>query len=209
MNPRLDLADRHQFLWIAAIFQGGLAGLALLLGWLLGVDPWASLRLEWPSVALGFLTALPLCLLSLVLDRVPFRPFERMRDVWQESLAPTLAECTWWDLVLLAVLVGVSEELLFRGVLEPWLAGWGLAAGILGSNLLFGLVHALTPTYALLAGLIGIYLSLIMRLAEPPNLLIAILCHAGCDLFAFELIRQRHQRQSSSSPRDPLGNQPG
>ena len=51
---------------------------------------------------------------------------------------------------------GIGEELLFRGVvqalLERWLGPW-IALGV--ASILFGLVHALTPTYALLAAFAG------------------------------------------------------
>jgi hypothetical protein len=78
-----------------------------------------------------------------------------------ETLGTGLYGCHWTDLFLLSAIAGFSEELLFRGLLQPWMeSAWGMAAGLLGSNLIFGLVHAVTPWYALLAALVGVYLGL-------------------------------------------------
>jgi membrane protease YdiL (CAAX protease family) len=89
-------------------------------------------------------------------------------------------------LLLLATIAGVSEELLFRGVIQPWIAAsWGYTAGLWLSNIIFGLVHAITPLYALLVTFVGVYLSLSMTVAEENNLLIPIIIHSLYDFLAF------------------------
>ena len=88
-----------------------------------------------------------------------------------------MAKCRWHDLVLLAVLAGVCEEVLFRGVIQPWMAGddaahpaaIGFVVALLGSNLLFALLHPVTGTYAVLVGLVGVYLGLVGLLDPLPE----------------------------------------
>jgi hypothetical protein len=81
---------------------------------------------------------------------------------------------------------GISEEILFRGVIQPWLeVSWGLTAGLLLSNVLFGLVHSVTPLYSVLAGLVGIYLGVMMDIQGDRNLLTPIIIHALYDFLAF------------------------
>ena len=79
-----------------------------------------------------------------------------------------------------------SEELLFRGVLHP-------LAGPFWSNVLFGLAHFITPTYAVLAGLLGAYLGGLLELSE--NLLAPIITHGLYDFLAF-LVVARECRQT-------------
>jgi len=58
----------------------------------------------------------------------------------------------------LALAAGVGEEILFRGVLQQELtARLGSHLGLLGGSVIFGLMHAVTPTYAALAGIAGAY----------------------------------------------------
>jgi membrane protease YdiL (CAAX protease family) len=42
-----------------------------------------------------------------------------------------------------------------------------------------------TPTYGLLAGILGCYLSLTLRLSNEPNLIVPIISHALYDFVAF------------------------
>ncbi|MHC5011960.1 MAG: lysostaphin resistance A-like protein [Planctomycetota bacterium] len=79
-----------------------------------------------------------------------WRPMGRARDALVDLVGPV----GWGDAVLLALLSGLAEELLFRGALWPHL-------GLAGTTLLFGLVHVLPrwrlwvyPLFATVAGLV-------------------------------------------------------
>ena len=191
--------NRNEFLNLAVLFQGGMLLAALLVAWGLEIDPWKSVAWDARSLLIAVLATLPLCGLSLLIERSAWPQARQLRDLWSETLGPVLVECRWSELIALSALVGVSEELLFRGVLQVWLAQWSFLGALVATNVLFALAHALTPSYALLAGGIGIYLGIVMVLVEPPNLLIPIFCHAGCDLFSFWRIRRNLQRAHSSA----------
>ena len=61
--------------------------------------------------------------------------------------------------VLSAVVVGFNEELAFRGYIMQRLSrAWGLALAVVGSSILFGLVHILHPDVTLL-GIVSVSLS--------------------------------------------------
>jgi len=103
-----------------------------------------------------------------------------------ETLGSNLHRYHWTDLLILASIAGLSEELLFRGVIQPWMeSSWGLTAGLVGSNIIFGLAHAVTPLYAVLAALVGIYLGLSMDYGGDRNLLLPIVIHGLYDFLAF------------------------
>lgn len=186
-----DSRARSQFLNFAGLFEGGLALLALGVGWLVGVDPLERWLWSWPAVGWGVLGAIPTFALFYVTYRSPVGQLRKIRDFLARELAPSLANLRWFDLILLSLLAGVSEELLFRGLLQPWL-------GALWSNVLFGAVHWITPLYALLAFAIGSYLSWLMAVIEPSNLLTPIVTHAVHDYLAFLMIVSLHHREDAT-----------
>lgn len=191
MTTSNDFLDRNQFLNLAGLFQGGMVLAALALAWVLGIDPWHYMAWDARSWWLAAAATAPLCTLSLAIDRLPLPFTRRLRDMWLETLGPVLVQCRWWELIVLSMLVGLSEELLFRGVLQMWLARWSVVGALVITNLAFAAAHALTPAYAVVAGVVGLYLGCAMLLTEPPNLLIPVICHAGCDLCSFWCIRRR------------------
>jgi membrane protease YdiL (CAAX protease family) len=104
---------------------------------------------------------------------------------------------------MLAAIAGVSEELLFRGVIQPWIeSSWGMAAGLIVSNIVFGLVHAVTPLYALLAALVGIYLGLSLDYGGDRNLLTPIIIHGGYDFLAFVALMRVYRAGLSDAAKD-------
>jgi len=55
----------------------------------------------------------------------------------------------------------------------------------LASNLIFGMTHAVTPLYALLAAAVGVYLGLALDYGGDRNLLTPIIIHGLYDFLAF------------------------
>lgn len=186
-----DSQARSQFLNFAGLFEGSLALLALGIGWLVGIDPVERLSWSWQAVGWGVLGAVPTFALFYVTYRYPVGQLRKIRDFLARELAPSLANLRWFDLILLSLLAGVSEELLFRGLLQPWI-------GIIWSNVLFGAVHWITPLYALLAFGIGSYLSWLMVVIEPSNLLTPIVTHAVHDYLAFLMVVSIYRRETAS-----------
>ena len=122
--------------------------------------------------------------------QVSVGPLKDIKNFLIESLGPSLQDCRWYDLVWVALLAGCSEELLFRAVLQTWMNPWGPLAALLVSNAVFGMAHAVTPLYAVLAGLLGIYLGALFQFAGDGNLLVPTLTHSLYDLVAFIAIRR-------------------
>lgn len=186
----------EHFFRFACFFEAGLGVLAMALGWMLDVDPFAALHYSEPALLKGMLATVPVVLLFFVLQALPFDALRKIRQLLLETLGARLHRCHWSDLLVLSLIAGFSEELLFRGVLQPWLEQLsGLSAGLLLSNLIFALVHAVTALYALLAMLMGIYLGLSLDYGGERNLLIPITVHALYDFVAFVVIL-RHYRKT-------------
>lgn len=199
MPPELD---RNQFLNLGALVEGGLVLLAFGFGWLAGISPTARLNLNLPALLLGLVGTVPLLAGFALFRRSTWPPLVEIDRQLQETIVPLLARCRWYDLVLMALLAGVSEELLFRGVLQPWMSRYGLVWGLVISNVLFGLAHMITPLYALLAGLAGVYfglMSLIDWTGEPAGLLAPIVAHALYDWLAFVLLVRAWRREQGEA----------
>jgi membrane protease YdiL (CAAX protease family) len=174
---------RFQILTLAVLVEGGLIGLATALGWFLDQPALQTFTWDLENAVWGAAAAVPMLLLFLVCVRWPVGPLARLQQVTVKLLRPLFASCSVVELAGIALLAGLGEEMFFRGVLQAALAerlGWWL--GLALASLLFGLVHAITPAYAVLATIMGAYLGGVWIAAG--NLLAAVVAHALYDFAA-------------------------
>ena len=200
-----DFPTPRNFTLVAAIFEGGLAVVAVGLGWLIDRDPLKTFPKTPEEVALGAAwgvaaTLPPLVLLWLCL-KCPWRPFAELVRIVDELLAPLFRSCRLPELAVISVLAGLGEEVLFRGIIQQAIGDWvgghfGLWIGLAGAAILFGLAHRITLTYALLAGLIGLYLGGIWLATD--NLLVPIVAHAAYDFLALVYLVKFREPLASS-----------
>jgi membrane protease YdiL (CAAX protease family) len=163
--------------------EGGLAVSALALGRLLQQPPLETLAADPVAALIGLAATVPLVLAFLAMIRWPFGPLEPIRRFSIEVLCPVLSPCTVPDLAAIALLAGFGEEMLFRGTLQGALTPrLGPGGAVLVASVLFGVVHAVTPTYAVLAGLIGAYLGWLWQ--ATGNILAPIVVHGLYDFVA-------------------------
>nr|WP_232470428.1 CPBP family intramembrane glutamic endopeptidase [Methylococcus sp. BF19-07] len=163
--------------------------LAFGFGGLAGIDPVATLRFDLDGLVYGLAGTLPLCLIFQWSYSTHVASLREIKQVLVDRLGPFLAACGMADLLFLGFLAGVTEEILFRGFLQPWFeANWGWLGGLVFSNLVFALVHWVSPLYALLAGLTGIYLGFALDVGGERNLLVPILIHSLYDTIAFRAV---------------------
>jgi membrane protease YdiL (CAAX protease family) len=188
--------DPDNFFKTACFFEGSLVVVALILGWITDIDPFANLFFSEAGMRDGLLDTLPLLIIFFVMQELPYLPLQQIRELLQKSLAKSLQRKHWPDFFVLACIAGFSEEALFRGFLQPWLEqSWNMTAGLITSNLIFALVHAITPLYALLAFLIGLYLSIFLDYHGERNLLIPIIIHTLYDFVIFIVIVQNYRNR--------------
>lgn len=189
------------FFRFACIFEAALSAVALLIGWLTNLDPFADFSYSEPALVNGLIATLPVTLLFFALQGLPYAPLQKIRQLLLETIGAKLHRRDWSDLLILAVIAGFSEELLFRGVLQPWLEqATGMTGGLLLSNLIFALVHAVTPLYALLAMLMGVYLGLSLDFGGSRNLLTPMVVHSLYDFVAFVAILRNYRQTLAQQP---------
>jgi membrane protease YdiL (CAAX protease family) len=180
---RHDARERALVMGLAIAVEGGLAVLAMFLGYLLRQPPLETLTFDFTAVLIGLVATIPLIGMFFVLLWWPVGPIAGIRKFTVEVLCPMLAPCTVPDLAAIALLAGFGEEMLFRGTVQAAFArGTGMWAGLAIASVLFGLLHAITPAYALLATLLGAYLGGLWLLTG--NILAPIIVHALYDFVA-------------------------
>ncbi len=177
-------APHHrQLIALAVLFEGGLAVLALGLGWLVDEAPLERLHWRWNDAFASLAATLPMLVILLICLRWPKGPLARVRALLDDLVRPIFRGCSAIEVTVIACLAGLGEEMLFRGVLQGlasrWFGSW-VSIGLV--NVLFGLLHMVTPMYAFTAGLTGVYLGLLMLWKQ--NLLVVIIPHALFDLAA-------------------------
>jgi membrane protease YdiL (CAAX protease family) len=191
--------DKHpfnpdDFFKKACSFEAALILVAMILGWIAGINPFENLHFSESAIALGIIGTMPLFLLFMTMEHIQAKSVVRIKNVLFETLGPHLHSYHWADLLVLASIAGLSEELLFRGLIQPWIeSSWGMNAGLVGSNIIFGLAHAVTPLYAVLATLVGVYLSLSLDYGGNRNLLVPIVIHGLYDFLAFVALMRAYR----------------
>jgi membrane protease YdiL (CAAX protease family) len=191
--------QRRNLLLMAFGFEGGLALLAWVLGWLLGYPAFSTLNWNTQGVFWGLVACLPMLVLFLICLRWPVGPLAGIKQFADEVIRPVFTPCSWLDLALISLLAGIGEELLFRGVIQGALGDWlGPWLGLALASLLFGVVHWITPTYALLATVMGAYLG--WAWLASGNLLVVIVAHAVYDWVALLVLVHGRSEKGPSTP---------
>lgn len=98
----------------------------------------------------------------------------------------------WSVLIGLAVLAGIGEELLFRGVIQGWVGDYlGTPLGIVVGTMAFGLAHALSRAYFLVATALGALFGVAYSFTD--SLQLVMVWHAVYDLVVIVVLRRYPQ----------------
>jgi|AZIH01.1.fsa_nt_gi membrane protease YdiL (CAAX protease family) len=172
----------------ALMFQGGIGVLGLIAILVFGIPVQLSGPGLLPSVFYGMLGAVGTYALLLVLTRIPGL-FPDNLERQMQGLYNFASGYSPAVLILLSLLAGAGEELLFRGAVQGWLMEYSSpSAAVLTASVLFGLVHYVSFTYFLVATGLGLVLGGAYVLSE--SLLLVMVWHAVYDMIAlFCLLR--------------------
>lgn len=184
-NPAPHNGGRDDWRAFALVSAGAvlLIALAFGLGALLNTPPLERFSLSWRAIVIGIGATAPMIILLDLFMRTKHRGLARFRESQIEFFRTIGFRFTPARIALLAIGAGVSEELLFRGVLQTWIeGGMPLAWAIVLPNILFGALHARTALYAVIAGLVGVYMGVLFAISG--NLLAPIIAHGLYDWIA-------------------------
>jgi membrane protease YdiL (CAAX protease family) len=135
------------------------------------------------AALLGAASMTPMLAVLWLVAAAPWSWSREILEFLETHVGPIFSRWSILQLLLLSVVAGVGEEVLFRGAIQALLGVYlGPFAGLAVASVLFGCVHAVTRSYAVLAAAIGAYLGLLWLWSG--NLLIAIIAHALYDFIA-------------------------
>ena len=178
-----------EVVWVAIAFETALIGVALGLGWALQVPPFERLVASASGVSIGTAATIPML---VMLWWGVTRPDSAIGQVAQQAghMARELfARASVPELLLVSLAAGFGEEALFRGVLQTLVANFGgEVTGLVVASVAFGLAHALSKAYAILATIIGMYLGWLYLATD--NLMVPIVTHTLYDFFALLWLRR-------------------
>ena len=185
--------SRKTLLMVAFFVEGGLFFIGLLLMGVSSQELWSRFDLSRRATAYALLLCVPMLAMLYLSERTQWPPLARLRDELDEKVMPIFANCKLIDLVAIAFLAGLGEELFFRGWLQGLLINkLDVLLGILIASAVFGFMHYLSPIYAIYAGLTGVYLGLIYQLSG--NLYIVMVIHAVYDFIALMALLYKGRR---------------
>jgi membrane protease YdiL (CAAX protease family) len=185
-NPELEPLSRTQILIVMGVTAILLLAVAKVWQYLGAV---ALLPLYFTSDAwlAGMALATGIIAASSLIYRL-WPAYRRSADTYLELIIKPLA---WPDLIWLGLLPGLSEELLFRGIILPAF-GLNLVAAI-ASSLLFGILHfsgAQQWPYVVWATFVGFLLS--YSVLVTGNLLVPIIAHVLINFISSSFWKANH-----------------
>lgn len=190
-------------LWLTVWFEGGLLVFALGLGVLTGERFWESVEVDFRTAGISLALTAPLLAVMGIGVYSSLRIFSRIRaDI--DRIVPLFAQCTVLDLLVIGALAGICEEALFRGVLQPFLAGYiGPAPALVLVAVLFGAVHPVSRAYIVFAFIIGIYFGAVQLWFD--NVFIPMAIHGLYDFVALVFLSRVYGPRGASANADRSG----
>jgi uncharacterized protein len=193
-SEQSNSSAQPQFFHLAIAGEAGLLLLAWGLARWLQVSPGPYLQIDGGTVIWGLLATVPLLLVLAWMLTSSLAPIRALVDLVTEQVGPLVARCSMLELGALAAIAGISEEVLFRGVLQPGFTKWMPESGALvAASLIFGLVHAASRVYALFATVMGLYLGALFLLQN--SLVSPIVAHGLYDFVALGAVATRYRHR--------------
>lgn len=187
-EPELEPLTRTQVL-----IAMGVTALVLLFVAKLWLHLGSVTLLPLHGTAEALLLGLGLALGITVLSSLVYRLWPAYRQSADYYLQMVLKPLVLPDLIWLGLLPGMSEELLFRGVMLPAV---GLnTTGVVASSLLFGILHLSGPQqwpYVVWATAVGLLLG--FSALATGNLLVPIVAHIVTNLLSSYLWKLDHKQ---------------
>lgn len=195
-TPELEPLSRNQiliFMGITAIFLLAIAKIWQKLG---GVQL-LSFQFSPQALLWSLGLALGITLTSGIVYRL-WPAYRQSADVYLELVIKPLE---WTDLIWLGLLPGLSEELLFRGVMLPAL-GFNLAAVVV-SSVLFGVLHLSGNgqwPYVVWATIVGFALGYCALVTG--NLVVPVVAHIITNLISGLVWKINHREKQQTNAKD-------
>lgn len=189
---------RSGILRLTIVFEGAALAAALVLARYLDIQLFPVTDNFFRDIAAGTAGAVPPLVLFLILltgSASKIRFTRRLREIMLRDIRGIFSRLGFLDIVIISLVAGIAEEALFRGVLQ-------VRFGIIAASILFGIMHFVSPAYALVAVLMGFYIGFFYSLYG--SLLVPVQLHFLYDLGAISFLRYGLVAQHSESNSRPV-----
>lgn len=153
-----------------------------------------NFSLDFRDILIGLASAVPISITIYLLMAGPIsritwiqRAMSQINEKLYLPFGRSIRSLTIFEIVLISCAAGIGEEIFFRGMMQSFIGVWWAAV-------VFGLLHALTPAYFIIATAVGIWLGLLYQFSD--NLLVPMVAHAAYDIFALNFLRMQYLRRS-------------
>ncbi len=175
--------SRHSILAIALLVEGGAAVLALILARYFNIGIFPLSKNVTVDLLLGTAAALPPFLffmfsVSIKAEKLPL--IGPLRHKVITEIKDMFDSMSVADLVVISLLAGIGEEMIFRGVLQT-------RFGIVIASIVFGLMHSVSVAYVVVTIIMGLYIGIIFE--STGSLLVPIQLHFVYDLAALVYLK--------------------
>ncbi len=175
--------SRTRILLMVFAFEGGALFLAVILANYLGISLLPLSKDPIKDIAIGIIgTVLPFAffLFSLSPGVNKINALATLKKIVLSEVRAIFRNCTLNDLIVISLLAGIGEEFLFRGVVQ-------VKFGIVIASIIFGLLHFVSPAYAIVTTVMGFYLGVVFQ--QSGGLLAPVIIHFLYDLAALVYLR--------------------
>lgn len=189
-NSELEPLTRSQILIIMGITAIVILIIAKLWQKIGGVE-----ILAWEINSQALIYGLALAGLITIASSIVYHLWPAYRRSADAYLELVIKPLTWSDLIWLGLLPGLSEELLFRGIMLPAFGG-NLIAVII-SSCLFGVLHmngAQQWSYAIWATVVGFLLGYMALITS--NLIVPVIAHVVTNFCSGLVWKTQHRPHS-------------
>jgi CAAX protease family protein len=207
--------DRTDGFATAVVVEGGLVLVAAGLAWLFRVQLREQFAPLGPPLIYAFvrglLATVPMLVVFWCLVNLRLPMLKELREQVEWLIREIFPTGSISQFAMVAVLAGVGEELLFRGVLQTKFSDWtSPVVGLILASALFGLAHALSKVYFVFALVVGAYLGWMALYYH--DLTAPIVAHALYDFLALIYLwrsaRSRAQENGAPAGRETADLQP-
>ena len=175
--------SRTRILIIAFLFEGAALFIAVIVANYQGIALLPITHNPARDIVIGLIgTVLPFAFflfsVSPKADRIPM--IGSLKKIVLTEVRAIFRNSSLNDLIVISLLAGIGEEFLFRGVIQ-------VKFGIVFASILFGLLHFVSPAYAIVTTVMGFYLGAVFQISG--GLLAPVIIHFLYDLAALIYLR--------------------
>jgi membrane protease YdiL (CAAX protease family) len=174
---------RKKIMVLAVTMEGLALLLAVFLAWYFGISLMPLSENYLRDILIGTAGALVpfVFFLFLMTERAgKVALFGSLRRIVTTGVKEIFSNAKLIDLIVISLIAGISEELLFRGVLQA-------QYGIVAASIVFGLAHCISAAYVITAAIMGFYIGAFYYFSN--SLLVPVQIHFIYDLGALIYLR--------------------